>query len=97
MTKKKETIEEITEAQETEQTPEAWNVKRTLQYGNEGDDVRELQAALVEHGYGCGNERGQFGASTKIAIRAFQSAVGVPINGIAGRQTITALGGEYKA
>ena len=95
MTRKKENGEEGTEAAAPEK--EVWSVKRALHYGDEGSDVEELQEALIASGYGCGKERGRFGLNTKAAVRAFQAAAGIPINGIAGRQTVTALGGEYRA
>lgn len=90
MVKKKETVKEAEVQNST------WIVKRALKYGDKGNDIKELQKALIASGYGCGEENGQFGANTKIAVRAFQAAAGLPINGIAGRQTVTALGGEYK-
>lgn len=63
-----------------------------------GDDVRELQAALIARGYACGRSGadGIFGDDTRAAVRAFQGSLRLTVDGIAGRQTVTALGGTYK-
>jgi peptidoglycan hydrolase-like protein with peptidoglycan-binding domain len=39
---------------------------------------------------------GIFGDDTKAAVRAFQGSARLTVNGIAGRQTVTALGGTWK-
>lgn len=63
-----------------------------------GDDVRELQAALIARGYACGRAGadGIFGDDTRAAVRAFQGSLRLTVDGKAGRQTVTALGGAYK-
>lgn len=63
-----------------------------------GDDVRELQAALIARGYACGRSGadGIFGDDTRAAVRAFQGSLRLTVDGKAGRQTVTALGGTYK-
>lgn len=63
-----------------------------------GDDVRELQAALISRGYACGRAGadGIFGDDTRAAVRAFQGSLRLTVDGKAGRQTVTALGGTYK-
>lgn len=63
-----------------------------------GDDVRELQKALIARGYACGRSGadGIFGDDTRLAVRAFQGTERLTVDGKAGRQTVTALGGTYK-
>jgi len=72
--------------------------ERTLKRGDAGDDVRELQSALVKLGYdlgGYGVNRdgvdGEFGAKTEAAIKKIQEAAGLEQSGIYGGSTITAL------
>ncbi|MFI7069542.1 peptidoglycan-binding protein [Micromonospora sediminicola] len=64
--------------------------RRTLRSGNSGGDVAELQRQLTRHGYKVGAD-GEFGPKTKSAVAAFQKARKLTRDGIAGRQTITAL------
>ena len=87
----------------TTQAPEAGGfiVYRLLKYISpmmRGDDVRELQEALAARGFPCGNSGadGIFGNDTRKAVRAFQGTARLTVDGIAGRQTVTALGGTYK-
>ena len=64
----------------------------TLRKGDKGQDVRTLQNALNEAGYDCGEVDGIFGTKTKNAVKAFQKAKGLKVDGIVGRNTWTALG-----
>lgn len=62
-----------------------------------GDDVMALQKALIAAGYGCGKcgADGIFGNMTRLAVRAFQGDRRLIVDGKAGVQTITALGGTW--
>lgn len=75
-----------------------WTVNRALQRERRGEDVRGLQRALIARGYACGRAGadGIFGDDTKKAVRAFQGSERLTVDGIAGRQTVTALGGTWK-
>ena len=66
---------------------------RLLRNGSEGDDVRELQAALIELGYSCGlwGMDGEFGDATELAVRSFQDDAGLDIDGLVGPLTTAAL------
>jgi hypothetical protein len=66
-------------------------IVRTLKQGCSGDDVRQLQETLNKLGFKCGNPDGIFGAKTKTAVMAFQSAYGLRADGIVGEQTRTAI------
>lgn len=60
-----------------------------------GEDVKWLQMLLNEkHGAGLA-EDGKFGKKTDKAVRSYQKAKGLKVDGKAGRNTITALGGTY--
>lgn len=56
-----------------------------------GVDVRTLQGALNVLGFPCGVLDGIFGAFTERAVREFQANVGLPVDGIAGADTVGAI------
>lgn len=56
-----------------------------------GCDVRELQQALGALGFSCGDVDGIFGAHTELALRKFQTNLGLPTDGIAGAYTYSAI------
>jgi hypothetical protein len=63
-----------------------------LQWGSSGPDVERLQQRLRELGHLFGAADGAYGALTYAAVRRFQQAAGLTVDGIAGPQTLTALG-----
>ena len=58
-----------------------------LRPGASGEVVRQLQQALKDLGYDPGAVDGQFGSRTEAAVRAFQSAQGIDVDGIVGDVT----------
>ena len=56
-----------------------------------GRDVRDLQHALGALGFTCGAIDGIFGAHTELALRKFQTNLGLPNEGICGAYTFAAL------
>ena len=70
-------------------------IKRTLERGDVGEDVKKLQTALKELGYDIGETEtdGIIGPATEKAIKAFQEANGLTGNdmGIVGPKTLDAL------
>lgn len=62
-----------------------------LRRGSRGSEVTKLQTALNALGYDCGAADGIFGAKTEAAVRAFQQANGLTVDGIAGKATQEAL------
>lgn len=56
-----------------------------------GDDIAELQTRLTKLGYDCGKADGVFGKKTETAIIAFQTAVGIEIDGKFGVESLKAL------
>jgi hypothetical protein len=81
--------------------PGTYVFTRPLKYGVKGDDVIELKKLLISHGYDDGitvdtPSSVNFGGKTRAAVKAFQKANKLSVDGIAGRNTITALGGIYE-
>jgi N-acetylmuramoyl-L-alanine amidase len=66
--------------------------KPTLYWGSRGSNVTQLQQRLSNWGYYTGAIDGVYGASTYQAVINFQRKNGLPIDGIVGAQTWSALG-----
>ncbi|MEW6524467.1 MAG: peptidoglycan-binding domain-containing protein [Bacillota bacterium] len=66
-------------------------ITRTLRRGSSGRDVFFLQELLLEMSLFTGTPDGFFGATTEQAVRAFQRARGLRVDGIVGPQTRAAL------
>ncbi len=84
-----------------EQAAHGWEVARVLKVTKpliKGDDVKALQEALIAHNYHCGvtGADGIYAKNTAYAVRCFQSAHGLIVDGKAGRYTVAALGGVWK-
>lgn len=69
----------------------------TLKYGSSGSRVTELQNNLKKLGYSVGTVDGKFGAATKRAVIAFQSAHGLTPDGLAGAQTLALITAKVQA
>ena len=65
-----------------------------LKPGDRGEAVVALQEALTCHGYGAGDADGIFGPATQSAVIGFQQSKGLTADGIAGSDTLRALGLE---
>jgi len=68
--------------------------KMLLKIGDRSSDVKTLQENLNKLGHNAGAVDGIFGPSTDKALKSFQRAAGITVDGIAGPQTfakITAL------
>lgn len=61
-------------------------------YGSRGSEVTEIQRELSSRGYYSGSIDGIYGKLTENAVRLFQKANGLKVDGIAGTQTLSALG-----
>lgn len=64
---------------------------RSLSKGDRGDQVRLIQQRLSGMGFYSGKVDGVFGAGTKAAVKAFQSAYRLKQDGVVGAQTYSAL------
>ncbi len=62
--------------------------------GAQGEEVRTIQTTLQEQGYFSGTVDGIFGEQTKASLIQFQKDNGLTPDGIAGTQTLSALGIE---
>lgn len=70
---------------------------RNLYKGCTGSDVKTLQKKLKKLGYyQSGAVDGIFGSMTDTAVRQFQRAAGIKVDGIVGPQTRSALSGKLK-
>ena len=65
---------------------------KLLQYGSQGNDVKELQKNLNNHGYNLSVD-GSFGKNTLSAVRDFQSKNRLAVDGMAGNNTLGLLDG----
>ena len=65
--------------------------QRMLKKGMSGSDVRDMQIMLNSLGYDCGTADGIYGNKTVQAVKAFQAAEGLTVDGIAGQDTLTHL------
>ena len=61
-------------------------------YGSRGEEVRQIQTKLKRWGYYNGNVDGIYGSQTQKAVRWFQSKNGLAVDGIAGKNTLAAMG-----
>lgn len=64
--------------------------------GKVWEDVKALQWLLNKDGFNCGSIDGLFGKNTEKAVKACQKAYKLTRDGIAGKNTIKALGGIWK-
>lgn len=80
---------------EPEKQPEKGQqtVNKTIRKGNMGELVKQCQTMLQKLGYDlgiCGVD-GDFGTATEKAVRAFQKASGLAVDGVVGKNTWAAL------
>ena len=64
----------------------------TYKYGSSGSIVVEIQRRLKAWGYYTGSLDGKYGYNTYLAVRAFQRANGLNVDGVVGDYTLSALG-----
>ena len=69
----------------------------TLCRGSKGENVRQLQQALINLGYLSGKADGKFGPVTEQAVIQFQKANNLTADGLAGTKTLTLLLGGTSA
>lgn len=66
----------------------------TLKLGMESTEVKSLQQRLIDLGYMKGSATGYYGDVTFAAVKAFQKAHGLSVDGVAGKATQQALYGN---
>ena len=71
----------------------ATDARPTIKKGSRGEYVTLLQTMLINRGYSCGSAGadGVFGTKTDSAVRTFQKAAGLVVDGIVGPKTWAAL------
>ena len=67
-------------------------VQALSKYGSRGSEVRTIQEKLKRWGYYNGNVDGIYGSQTTAAVKSFQRKNGLKVDGIAGTNTLRALG-----
>lgn len=87
----KETITQPTKPVETVQTtPATGSVvisMETQRKGSKGTQVKVLQWLLAMNGYNVGTVDGIFGSKTLAAVKAYQQAKGLTVDGVVGKNT----------
>lgn len=75
------------------------SIYKTLQNGSSGSEVKKLQQALMDAGYNVGKTGvdGIYGSETAAAVKAYQKANNLTVDGIAGDQTLGNLYGGSTA
>ena len=67
--------------------------KETLsKFGSSGKEVTNIQTKLKNWGYYNGSVDGVYGSKTVAAVKKFQSKNGLRADGIAGSETLSAMG-----
>ena len=64
----------------------------TSRRGSTGSEVRQIQEKLKRWGYYSGSVDGIYGSATEAAVKKFQKANGLTVDGIAGKNTLAAMG-----
>lgn len=72
----------------------SWNseVEALSKYGSRGTEVRTIQEKMKRWGYYSGSVDGIYGSQTVSAVKSFQKKNGLTVDGIAGTQTLKAMG-----
>ncbi len=68
-----------------------FNFCAAASYGESSDEVAEIQTCLTAQGLFNGAIDGYYGESTVAAIKDFQSAIGLPVDGVCGHVTYELL------
>ena len=67
-------------------------VEALSKYGSRGSEVTQIQTKLKRWGYYTGNVDGIYGSKTVEAVKYFQRKNGLVVDGIAGKNTLAAMG-----
>lgn len=85
------TVTETVPTNPTTNTTPTQGPSQTLQPGDTGTQVKELQQALTTLGYSPGKADGDYGIGTKVAVEKFQLAKGLAEDGVVGPATLAAI------
>ena len=67
-------------------------IEITSRYGSRGNEVTQIQTKLKRWGYYNGAIDGIYGSKTVAAVKSFQRKNGLTVDGIAGKNTLAAMG-----
>lgn len=67
-------------------------IEVTSRYGSRGEEVKQIQTKLKRWGYYYGAVDGVYGSKTVAAVKSFQRKNGLTVDGIAGKNTLAAMG-----
>ena len=67
-------------------------VEALSKYGSRGSEVTQIQTKLKRWGYYSGSVDGIYGSQTVSAVKKFQKKNGLTVDGIAGKNTLAAMG-----
>ncbi|MCJ7691075.1 MAG: peptidoglycan-binding protein, partial [Clostridiaceae bacterium] len=65
---------------------------QVYKYGARGEQVKEIQTRLKKWGYHKGAVDGIYGYNTYLSVKSFQRKNGLKVDGITGKQTLSAMG-----
>lgn len=69
-----------------------YSIATLSKYGSSGDEVTKIQTRLSAWGYYTGEIDGLYGYLTYSSVKSFQTKNGLAVDGIAGPETLAALG-----
>lgn len=80
-------------------TASTTTTKDYLQKGDRGNEVKAMQTMLIACGYSCGSSGadGEFGDGTESALKSFQTANNLEVDGVYGSKSKAALVTKYEA
>lgn len=67
-------------------------IAQAYKYGSRGDQVKQIQTRLKNWGYYKEGVDGIYGYNTYLSVKSFQKSNGLTADGIAGKQTLAAIG-----
>ncbi len=67
-------------------------IAQVYKYGSRGEQVKEIQSRLKKWGYHKNSIDGIYGYNTYLSVKSFQRSNGLTADGIAGKQTLAAIG-----
>ena len=68
------------------------SIETLSRYGSSGNEVKQIQTRLKSWGYYNGAVDGVYGSKTQAAVKSFQRANGLTVDGVAGPKTLAAIG-----
>jgi len=67
-------------------------IAQVYKYGARGEQVKQIQTKLKQWGYYKNSVDGIYGYNTYLSVKSFQKSNGIKVDGLAGTQTLEAIG-----